>query len=310
MTSFFLRHSTIISTLDCCRSSSLPRAWCPFCLLLEKPEPRSAPGPRGCLRGMFWPPLLEASSKFILNDLLLPIGPPADCDWDCGSPSQENTPRTRLGLSLGTRLPPRESPPSPLTRSPSSRCGPRADPEAVGVRVGVVDAALLGPYSWNLPILDDNATGKLADDGTGEGVYDRKSANDFAARRFCWAPKPPGESGIPRKPEDCCPLSVLYMPGSALLASLKSIVAARFRPRRWASPGCIAETWGIGGLTLLLGGARTTWTWRCSPFPREMWANPIWCESVWTRRRWFGDRLVGKIRASLVRSSLKRSSSE
>lgn len=72
--------------------------------------------------------------------------------------------------------------------------------------------------------------GKLAVDGTGDGVYDRKSATDLAARRFCAVPKPLGESGIPRKPEDCWPRRVLYIPESVFRASLKSIVAARLRP--------------------------------------------------------------------------------
>ena len=73
----------------------------------------------------------------------------------------------------------------------------------MGVTVGVADDALPTPYSWNLAMFDCRLGGKLAVEGTGDGVYDRRSATDLAARRFCAVPKPLGESGIPRKPEDC-----------------------------------------------------------------------------------------------------------
>ena len=103
-----------------------------------------------------------------------------------------------------------------------------------------------------------SVTGKLAEDGTGDGVYERRSAKDLAARRLLCAPKPLGESGMPRKPEDCWPLRVLvvYIPGSEPLASLKSIVAALFSPRRDASPPWTVGPCGSGGLMLLPGGAR------------------------------------------------------
>ena len=100
--------------------------------------------------------------------------------------SHENMLLSRRGLppfgpgakefALEGPLPPNDIPLKPLTRAPSSRCCPRFGPEAVGVSVGVIDAALPGPYSWNLAALDCNAVGKLAVDGTGEGVHDRISA--------------------------------------------------------------------------------------------------------------------------------------
>jgi hypothetical protein len=43
--------------------------------------------------------------------------------------------------------------------------------------------------------------GWLAVDGAGDGVYDRRSAYDFAPRRFGTAFKPPGESRNPGRPD-------------------------------------------------------------------------------------------------------------
>lgn len=87
----------------------------------------------------------------MLKDRLLPIapapdgpdGPAVDC-WLSGS--QEKAPRRRRGLPpLGPIFPPKDILPNPLTRAPSSRYCPRAEPEAVGVKVGVADDAVPVP---------------------------------------------------------------------------------------------------------------------------------------------------------------------
>jgi len=133
-------YSTIISTPELDLSSSLPRAWCPFCR--RKPDPRSGAGPLGCLTGMRscgW------VSKPTPMERLLPIGAVVDGWESCCS--QENIPRSLLGLpEFGPPIPvPSESPPKLLTSKLSSRWMPREDPEGVGVNVGVFEAALIDP---------------------------------------------------------------------------------------------------------------------------------------------------------------------
>lgn len=77
--------------------------------------------------------------------------------------------------------------------------------EIAGVNVGVDEVALPGPYSWYLAKVDCKVVvGKLAVDGTGDGVHDRKSANDLTPRKCCAVvTNPPGESGTPKSPDDC-----------------------------------------------------------------------------------------------------------
>ena len=77
----------------------------------------------------------------------------------------------------------------------------------VGVKFGVLPEADAWAYSAYLETFWARLAGKLADDGTGEGVYDRRSANDFAALKFCAGVNPlnPGEPGISKSPEACRP---------------------------------------------------------------------------------------------------------
>ena len=58
-----------------------------------------------------------------------------------------------------------------LTNRLSSRCIPKDEPEGAGVRVGVLEAPLVAPsYCGRRAPLVCNAAGKLADEGTGDGV--------------------------------------------------------------------------------------------------------------------------------------------
>jgi hypothetical protein len=86
-------------------------------------------------------------------------------------------------------------------------------PAEVGVRLGVPDAAEW-PGGWPWVYVSvyrvmfwDRAVGKLAVECDGEGVYERRSANDLAVLRFCAALRPdnPGEPGMSRRPEVCRP---------------------------------------------------------------------------------------------------------
>lgn len=126
----------------------------------------------------------------LLTDLLLPIapaltGPLVICCSSGWKELAESGPRRRRGLPpFGPPLLPIDKLPKPLIR-PSSRNGPSWEPEAVGVSVGVTEAPLPGPYSWKREIFDCKLGGKLAVDGTGDGVKVRRSATDLAARRFC-----------------------------------------------------------------------------------------------------------------------------
>lgn len=72
----------------------------------------------------------------------------------------------------------------------------------VADKLGLEAAELLCAYSANRVKLLFKDAGKLAVEGTGDGVYDRRSAYDLAARRFV---RPPGESANPNKPEDWRP---------------------------------------------------------------------------------------------------------
>ena len=121
---FFL-YSTMISTwLDCCRSSSLPRPWWPFCRPLEKAGGPRSEGPRGCLWGC--PLSREENSLLLLTDLLLPIapaltGPLVSCCSSGWKELDESGPRRRRGLPpFGPPLLPRDMLLKPLIR-PSSR---------------------------------------------------------------------------------------------------------------------------------------------------------------------------------------------
>lgn len=135
-------YSTIISTPEFARSSSLPRDWCPF--WRRKPDPRSGAGPRGCLTG-------RRSWDWLSNptpiERLLPIGPAEVEDWLLSCCSQENIPRSLRGLpEVGPPMPvPRDSPPKLFTSRFSSRCMLKEDPDGVGVRVGVFEAPLVAP---------------------------------------------------------------------------------------------------------------------------------------------------------------------
>ena len=67
------------------------------------------------------------------------------------------------------KLPPSPSPPRPLTRKDSS-WEPMLLVVAVGVRFGAVPETLSCPNSLNLDTPALRPAGKLADDGTGDGV--------------------------------------------------------------------------------------------------------------------------------------------
>lgn len=177
-------YSTVISgALLCWLSSSLPLATCPFCPLLPgKPVPLSGRGPLGCLSG---PPgardPCERSSKFVLKDLCPPIVP------GFSALSQDGPPRRPRGLPPKAEVPPRERFPRPLMMFVFS---PRSARDDVGViSVGVLDCALSLPKSWRLAMLLRRAAGKLAVEGTGDGVYERRSATDRAARRLLPGPR-------------------------------------------------------------------------------------------------------------------------
>lgn len=153
-------------------------------------------------------------------------------------------------------------------------------PVAVGVRLGVAELTLFPPYSIAyLERFAPRAAGKLAEDGTGEGVNERKSANDLAGRKFCLlrSGRPDGEVGTSRSEDAPRPI-VEYKPSD--LASVKSIVMALAKPRR-----CCEDStgWTVVGMTddemvfmleTFVGGLKT-WTWRCSPVPRETWARAM-----------------------------------
>jgi len=100
----------------------------------------------------------------------------------------------------------------------------------------VVLAALWAPYSccWYRETLLPSAAGKLADEGTGDGVYDRRSANDLAARRFwrfCAAlSRPDGEDGMSRRADAWRPM-VENIAALSDRVSVKSMVVALVSPR-------------------------------------------------------------------------------
>ena len=75
-------------------------------------------------------------------------------------------------------------------------------PADVGVRLGVPDAAEPWLYSAAYrEMFCVKPTGKLAVEGTGDGVYERRSANDLAARKLLCGESPlrPGDPGMSRR---------------------------------------------------------------------------------------------------------------
>ena len=99
---------------------------------------------------------------------------PALEGWESGC-SQENIPLKRLGLELVAPIPvPRDKLLKLLTsKLLSSRCMPSDEPDGVGVRVGVLEVPLVVAPSYcgmrGAPLVC-KAAGKLAEDGTGDGV--------------------------------------------------------------------------------------------------------------------------------------------
>ena len=73
----------------------------------------------------------------------------------------------------------------------------------VGVPLGFVEEPVKDKPS--IAVVPRRPMGWLAVEGAGDGVYDRRSAYDFAARRLGAADSPPGESGKPSRPEACLP---------------------------------------------------------------------------------------------------------
>ena len=278
-------------------NSSLPR---PFCRL--NPDPRSGAGPLGCRVGnRSW----LALSPLRLTVRLLPIG--AGAGYDCeSSPHDEKTFLCRRGLE---ELPcpfPRDMLPSPLTRKLSSRPKPRPALE-VGVNEGVFDPTVLSCCS-RAPFVCRPA-GKLEVDAAGEGVKVRRSANDFAALRLAAFPDEFEESKTPSRPTDDCPRSVLKAALSDWRASLKSVVAERFRPLRRSLLWKVPDREELGGLMLGPVAVLCTCTWRCSPFPREECIRPIECAKVWTISRSSGVKDAGNMKISRLLSLLNMASS-
>lgn len=183
--------------------SSLPR---PFCR--RNPMVLLPPGPRDWRIGKRSEDVLSAP---ILTVRLLPMGPALEYDWS----SQTELPVKKLRCLRGLvwLLAPL---PKPIELKPEIRKDGSSRPvmpmvglEAVGVKVGVLEAAVSFIACRRAPLVC-NAAGKLADDGAGEGLQDRRSAKDFALRRLLLAAFPKALlSPTSRRPTDDCPRRVL-----------------------------------------------------------------------------------------------------
>jgi hypothetical protein len=91
---------------------------------------------------------------------------------------------------------------NPEMRNGSSRLTAGADVDAaVGVTVGVLEPAL-SFSAWRRAPLVCKAAGKLAAEGTGEGLQDRKSAKDLALRKLLSALPKEFESMTSNRPTE------------------------------------------------------------------------------------------------------------